>query len=199
MKSLNRKTAPRSIYGRVQKKNNWILSPNYYRKPEPTLFIDRKRPGEGFRHVLKRSDIIDFIRILPNWPELSEGLDAIVLSPGNPLIFGYHRYGVVHVCAWERDLWMKLSTYGYLAEKEYLDRLGVPCELRNGEYLCKFTENTVRAHQLLATLLHELGHHHDRITTKSKRCPGRGEKYAYDYAREYTEMIWERYLDTFEL
>src|SRR5262249_12049393 len=119
MRSINRKTAPKSIYGRVQKKNNWVLSPDYYYKTKPHLFIDRKRPGEGYRHILKQKDILEFIAIMPNWKDLTEGLEAIVLSPGDLWTFGYHCSGVVHVCAWPRDLWLTLGKEGYEQEKNY--------------------------------------------------------------------------------
>src|SRR5258706_3117797 len=35
MQRGNRKSAPRVIKGRVQKKNNWSLSVDYYRAPQP--------------------------------------------------------------------------------------------------------------------------------------------------------------------
>jgi hypothetical protein len=198
MKSVNRKTAPKVTFGRVQKKNNWTPSPDYYIKCEPDLVIDRLRPGDGFRHLSMKKDIVNFISILPDWTELSKGLNAIVLSPGSYRLFGYHTRGVVHICAWDRDIWITLGRAGYEQEKEYLDRFGVECVVQKGDrFLCKFTESSARAHQLLATLLHELGHHHDRMTTRSKLHADRGEQYAFDYASQYTELIWERYLDVF--
>jgi len=48
-------------------------------------------------------------------------------------------------------------------------------------------------------LLHELGHHHDRMTTKSKRTASRGEGYAERYALAYADRIWESYLNEFGL
>jgi hypothetical protein len=53
----NRKSAPRVIKGRVQKKNNWDLSPDYYDAPLPSMVVvDRKRPGEGYKHVLNKTE-----------------------------------------------------------------------------------------------------------------------------------------------
>ena len=51
--------------------------------------------------------------------------------------------------------------------------------------------------QTLATLLHELGHHHDRMTTKLKRDAVRGESYAEAYAKAYTDRIWSQYREAF--
>jgi hypothetical protein len=197
MRHINRKTDPKVIGGLVQKKNNWTPTSDYYNTEQAMLVIDRKRPGKGFRHLLKQNDIYDFIAILPDWKELSVGLNAVVLAPGSWDAFGFHVPGVVHVCAWDENIWTELSKEGYEAEKEILNKLGVPCEHSGGNVLCKFTEHTARAHQLLATLLHELGHHHDRMTTKSKICIARGETYAEAYAKAYAERIWVKYQEIF--
>lgn len=197
MKRFNQKTDPKVIGGLVQKKNNWAPTADYYNSEQPTPTIDRKRPGQGYRHLLKQNDIHAFIGILPDWKELSVGLNAIVLAPGRWDAYGYHRRGVVHVCAWDEDLWMRLTSEGFEAERQIIEKLGVPCEKRGDVMLCKFTEDTARGHQLLATLLHELGHHHDRITTKHKIGPTRGEPYAVEYAKKYAERIWVSYQEIF--
>ncbi len=78
-----------------------------------------------------------------------------------------------------------------------LDRLGVRShEIKNG-VMCEFTELQARAYQLLHILLHELGHHHDRMTTKSKVRASRGEPYAENYALVHEARIWEQYQKTF--
>jgi len=46
-------------------------------------------------------------------------------------------------------------------------------------------------------LLHELGHHHDRMTTRSQVDAGRGELYAELYANKYMDRIWEDYVRVF--
>ncbi len=208
MRTGQRKSTPQVKGGKVQKKNDWGLTPNYYSHAQRDIVIDRKRPGAGYRHLLKPRDIRAFIAILPDWGELSVGLDAVVLAPGERNVgcytFGYHSPGVVHICAWELGdwddpLWHDFSTESYHRDKAMYARWGVPCEPTHNGYLCKFTEATVRAHQLLQTLLHELGHHHDRMTTKSQTHIGRGEPYAEAYALRYEAKIWERYQETFEL
>ena len=80
------------------------------------------------------------------------------------------------------------------------DSLGIDCEeTSDGYYLCKFDESDVRGYQLLHILLHELGHHHDRMTTRSQKRAGRGEKYAEEYARLYEASIWQQYQKMFSL
>ena len=63
--------------------------------------------------------------------------------------------------------------------------------------MCEFSEAQVRAYQLLHILLHELGHHHDRLTTKPCGKPNRGESYAEAYALRHEAVIWGRYQETF--
>lgn len=200
--NASRKSAPEVKGGQVQKKNNWALTPNYYSHAQRELVIDRKRPGAGYRHLLKKRDILDFIAILPDWAELSRGLDAIVLAPGRENYFGYHTPGVVHVRAWKEDLWIECSREFYLRDKYFFNRLNVPCEpLEDGydDYLCKFTEETARAYQLLSIFLHELGHHRDLMTTKAQQQISRGEGFADRYAEVNSAYIWKRYQEQFGL
>jgi hypothetical protein len=200
MVHINRKSAPKVKRGRVQRQNNWELTPNYYNSPQPLPVIDRKRPGARYRHLLKKKDITTFIGILPDWSEISRGLNAIVLTHGHEEHFGFHIPGAVHLCAWDREMWISVTAAFYGQDADFLARLGVPCEADGSDgYLCKFTENTARGHQLLGTLLHELRHHHDRMTTKSKVRASRGESYAREYARKYGEKIWRRYGEVFGL
>ena len=196
---LHRKSAPAVRSGRVCSRNNWAQTPDYDITPQPRPFIDRQRPGAGYRHLLLRRDVQRFVELLPNWPTLSEGLNAIVLAPGSDSLMGWHRPGVVAVCAWERDLCQVWSGCFVAEVSGLLDRLGVEREAveeSTTRILCRFTEVSARGFQLLDVLLHELGHHHDRMTTRSRRV-GRGEPYAERYAVEHADLIWERYVRAF--
>lgn len=59
--------------------------------------------------------------------------------------------------------------------------------------------NGERSHhpQLRHILLHELGHHHDRMTTRSQFESSRGENYAEQYALRYADGIWDEYFRLF--
>jgi hypothetical protein len=199
MSAMNRKTAPRVKGGAVQKKNNWAPTPDPDRvRGIPSVV--RLRPGPGYRHVLKRRDVVDFVALLPDWDQLAVGLESIVLAPGEADAMGYHVAGAVHVCAWEEELWWHdTDPTFYDAHKDVLARLGVASEKRGGRIMCRWTESQARAFQLLDVLLHELGHHHDRITTASRLDAARGESYAEAYARRYADLIWDRYCETFGL
>ena len=88
----------------------------------------------------------------------------------------------------------------YRAHQDIFERLGIIGEETCDEYvLCKFDESAVRGYQLLHILLHELGHHHDLMTTRSQKRASRGEKYAEDYARMYEASIWQQYQKAFRL
>jgi hypothetical protein len=189
---MNRKSAPKVRNGRVQKKNNWDISSCFC----DTILCEcilRKKPGKGYRHLLTRSDVWRFLQLLPHREQVLEGLEAIVLAPGDPDIFGYHVPGKISICAWPEELWITLDSSGYKQERRLLDALGVACESTDGGVRCQFTERQARAHQLLGTLLHELGHHHDQMTTKAQLSASRGEDYAFMYQRAYGRAIWERY------
>lgn len=194
-----RKTTPKVIGGKVQRKNRTTLTPNYWNSPQPFPFIDRQKPGKGHRHLLRKRDIQWFCSLLPDWDELSRGLNAIVLATHDEGMDGWHHHGVVAVCAWTEDLWNTVSTAYFEAHRDIFERLEVPCEKRGDRFLCKFNEHQARAYQLLHVLLHELGHHHDRMTTRSRRAAARGEGYAEQYARRYEAQIWGRYQRLFQL
>jgi hypothetical protein len=194
---VQRKSAPRVKRGRVQKRNNWEPSPSYRDGSRPLPTLDRQRPGEGFRHLLKRRDVESFIELLPDWAELAVGLNAIVLAPGGGAM-GLHEPGVIHVCAWEDDLWWPDAHPDFVSDhRRIFDLLSVEVAIEGERTVVKWTEGQARAFQLLHVFLHELGHHHDRMTTRSKRRTARGESYAETYANRYFASIWDGYFRVF--
>ena len=194
-----RKTTPKVRNGKVQRKNRCRPTSNYYNTPQNVPALDHQRPGKGHRHVIRKKHLVDFVSILPDWEELSTGLNVVLLAPYEDDADGWHEPGVVAVCAWPRTMWVEWTQDYYSQHRNLLTRLGVPCERKRYGYLCKFTEGAARAYQLLHVLLHELGHHHDRMTTRSKRTSARGENYAEQYARRFSDLIWNRYLEVLGL
>jgi hypothetical protein len=53
MQGMHRKTAPKVKSGRVQKKNRWAETTRLDSVP----VVERERPGDGYRHLLKVRDI----------------------------------------------------------------------------------------------------------------------------------------------
>jgi hypothetical protein len=200
MRRLHRRTNLRVVAGQVRKKNRTDQSPTWYNMACECPSVHRLKPGFGYHHVLRQHDVATFCRLLPDWGPLSRGLNIVLLAPGSVCHDGWHRPGVVAVCAWERGLWQEVNGQWYAEHYGLLGRLEVPCEeAADGYHLCKFTAPAVRAYQLLHVLLHELGHHHDRMTTRSQADSCRGESYAEGYALAYEPLVWDRYLETFGL
>lgn len=195
---LNRKSAPGVRRGQVQRKNRSAHTPYFPEVPGQGPAIVRQRPGDGYRHLLRVADVQAFVELIPGWPELSRGLRAVLLTEGDPECFGWHTPGFVALCAWPRALWVGVNSSFYGVERPLLERLGVECVGDgDGGVECRFTEAQAKAWQLLSTLLHELGHHRDRMTTAPRLRTARGEPYAEGFARELAETMFERYVERF--
>jgi hypothetical protein len=190
---MPRKTAPKVKHGRVQKKNNWAPQRDSVFLAGTAIAFLRRRPGPGYRHLLRASDIERFIALLPDWDELATGLQVVILDAGEWDTGGWHDSGAIGICAWNRDLWIATLQSHVNEHQRILDRLGVEVRTGKGESMVCWTESTARAYQLLHVFLHELGHHHDRMTTRSKTTSARGEPYAESYANRYADQIWEAY------
>lgn len=187
--SFPRKTAPRVVGGRTLRKNNHEVT-----QPFDRPMVSRQRPGEGYRHVLSQRDVHAFIEIVSEWTELSRGLAGIVLAAGDPYLDGRWHERIIYLSAWEIDLERQVSRRYFDEHAAVLDRLGVPVSSQESEWVtCHFDERSARGFQLLHVFLHELGHHHDAMTTRSRRG-SRGEAFAEAFAREREAVTWERYL-----
>ncbi len=193
-----RTVTPKTLSGWVRPWNKDEWSDEYFFNHfKKKLVIDRKKPGKGYRHLLMKRHIFRFLEILPNWRELSKGLVAIVLEHGSHEVDGTHEFGIIRINAWPRELWTTYGHWYYYKHAKLFKKLAVPVDTQGDEYLVKWTESSARAYQLLHILTHELGHHHDRMTTRSQRAPSRGEGYAESYARLHESLIWDRYFQVF--
>jgi hypothetical protein len=192
------RSSPRVKSGRQYRSERTSPAPPDHNLPGPYPQIVRQHPGPGHRHVLLVRHIRAFLAILPEWPSLSLGLNAILLAPARPDCDGFHRPGLVAICALPRNLSQLVPNPAYVEEhRDIFDRLGVPVEPTDEGHILHFTEETLRAYQLLHVFLHELGHHHDRMTTRSQRRASRGERFAELYARTHADHIWSRYFELF--
>ena len=199
MKKYIRKTTPKVKNGKVQKKNNWSLTPNYYNTKQKYPVIDKEKPGPGYKHLIKIKELYDFIDLLPKWDEISKGLDAVVLAAGWSGTMGWHDNGVVGICAWEKEIYWDDCDYEFYKEhKTIFKKLDIPCIRKDDVYLVEFEESSAKAFQLIHVFIHELGHHHDRMTTKSKLESARGEGFAEKYAKEYEDAVIDLYRRKFK-
>ena len=199
-----RKTSPKAVSARVLPNRRWASSrwaetPNYYNTPQPAPVIDRRRPGKSFVHLLRKSDIGLFTELLPGWNRLSGGLDAIVLSEGCTETYGWHIPGVIHVGAWPRSLWEVVSEDFLEGNADILERLEVEVTPHGDDYVLEWTWPKAKAFQLLDVFLHELGHHHDRMTTRNQFDIARGEPFADAFAQHHRAIVWDDYVRHFEL
>lgn len=119
------KTTPRVKDGRVQRKNHRDVDLS---RPGP-IEIRVDVPGAGYRHVLTRELVERFVAIIPDWGEVSRGLEAIVLAPESLRADGWYRDRVISIAAWYDPI--PFSAYpNYHAEHlELWARLGVPSRL----------------------------------------------------------------------
>jgi hypothetical protein len=197
MPRFHRRTATKVRDGRVQRKNNWTQTPGVLHTTHPHLNIRRERPGPGHRHVLFQRDIERFIALVPDWAELSRGVNVILLDGNRTDCDGWYNHGVVALTAWPREMTCPIDLGWYADHHRFLDRIGFRVEWGRSDLMACWTDATVRAYQLLHVFLHELGHHHDRMMTRSRRWPERGEDYAEQYAWAYEEQLWEGYVAEF--
>jgi hypothetical protein len=202
------RSSPNVKSGRQYRRERPVTAPPHCKQPaawsirraslSPGPRIFRKHPGPGCRHVLTKGDVCKFISILPDWPALSFGLKTILIAPARRNCDGYHRPGLVAICAQSVNLSQLVPYEAYIREhRDIFKRLGVPIERTKDGHLLHFTAATLRAYQLLHIFLHELGHHHDRMTTRSQVRPSRGEGFAERYARSNGDRVWARYFEVF--
>ncbi|NQU75569.1 MAG: hypothetical protein HQ546_04540 [Planctomycetes bacterium] len=195
MARYQRKTAPKVKGGKVQRKNRWQDSPSAFNNPGPYPAFERERPGVGYRHLIRKRELYEFVDLLPDWDELSKGLKAIILAGGEDGCHGWHDRGVVGICAWDRSIIWEDPDPEFLAAHEgILSKLGVDSyEDWEGLLHTYFDERTAKAFQLVHVFVHEMGHHHDMMTTRPQRAPARGESYAEEYARKHEDEILQKY------
>lgn len=175
---------------------------NYWARSQDEIRLDKFAPGRGFRHLVTIEQLRAVIAMLPEWEEVAIGLDAITLGPGRSDIDGRYRtgYGVIELCAWPRRLWEPVPDWYGVEHRHLLDLFGVEYSyLPSAQWEIRWTAAQARAYQLLHILPHELGHHHDLITSRRQRTIGRGEAYAEDYANLVLEQVWPIYARTFSV
>jgi hypothetical protein len=113
----------------------------------------------------------EFIGLLPKWDEIAVGLEAIVLDRGLDDAMGWYDDGVVGACAWpaHSGFWFESNTEWNAENEVLLSLLAVRIDEQSGRVGLLWTEAQARAFTLLDVLPHELGHHRDRMTTRSRQ------------------------------
>lgn len=192
MRTAGHKSAPKVRGGKVQKKNRTALSPDIYVHEPEILVVHRTRPSKGFYHVVSPSDVRRFVGIIPDWDASGQGIRAVVLTPGGDDCYGrYNSVGIVKL-----DAWPKVDRQYVPTRKAWLmSRLGFEPDAEGDEYL--FSREQARCFLLLGTFLHELGHHVDRMNTRSKADSANGEPFAIAYELRRQQELWDAYVREF--
>lgn len=125
---MNRKTTPKVKNGKVQKKNNHNLTSNYWNTRQDSLQIDVENSGKGYKHFLKKKDIINFLEILPDWNEIDIELDAILLAEGGGSD-GWYSNGVIGICAWDKNMTCSLNKDFFNDHIELFKKLNLQFEI----------------------------------------------------------------------
>jgi hypothetical protein len=187
--------------GVAELRENWKLDRgDYWVVPQSEVRIDRQDAGRGGRHLITVPQLRSFIELLPDWGEAAVGLRAIVLEAVHPTRLGRHWPHIVAISAWETSLWWRDTDPWFVDEHaDLLDQLGVEQERVGGRIELRWTQGQARAFQLLHILPHELGHHHDRITTRSRGRAARGEAYAEAYVLRVAAQVYDTYTQRFEI
>jgi hypothetical protein len=151
------------------------------------------RPAKGYYHPVSITDVKRFIGIVPDWEEAAANVRAIVLTPGDAWVAGtYYDEGVIKLHAWpkleeiivgENDRWL-------------VEQMGLEVK-SDPKTKIVLTPSQVRCYQLLGTLLHELGHHADRMGTRSKKMAANGEPFAIAYEHRRQRELWDAYVREF--
>ena len=192
----HRKTATKVKNGQVQRKNNWEQSPNMFTTYQNEILVDRERAGKAYRHLLRKQDLYDFFELIPDWAEVSKGLDGVFLGRGDVDYLGCYHNQVITLTAWDRELFWFQATESFVEDhRSVLEGLNVPIsKIKSNCFRLDFDEASAKAFQLVHVFMHELGHHVDRMTSKQRRFCGRGENFAEFWARQHEKEMLSRYL-----
>lgn len=192
---VSRKSAPGVKGGKVQKKNRQTLSPDIYEHEFDELVVIRERPLKGYFHAVTPSDVRRWVRRIPEWAAVTDQVKAVVLTEGGDWAFGrYNNAGIIKIDAWPKRPEPLAERKDWLVERIW-EASGSPW--RSYDQPVALSRSEAKAFLLLGTFLHELGHHLDRITTRSGLDAANGEPFAIDYELRRQRELWDAYLEEF--
>ena len=194
MRSTARKSAPGVKGGKVQKKNRAASSPDVYLHDFDSIVVQRIRPAKGFYHAVTPTDVRRFIRLIPDWDVVAAGIRAVILTPGDDDCYGrYHNAGIVKLDAWPRDE----SAYVPMRKEWLVRAMGIDLPHEGFGWSLRLGREQVRCFLLMGTFLHEIGHHVDRMSTRSRADASSGEPFAIDYEHRLQREIWDAFVREF--
>lgn len=194
MRQTNRKSAPGVRDGKVQKKNRTASSPDYYIHDSESLVIHRLRPKEGFYHAVSVTDVRRFIALIPDWDVAAQSVRAVVLTPGDDYCYGrYNNAGIIKLDAWPKHHHEVIPS----RKAWLLNQMNIEAPVEAGYFVLRLTANQAKCFLLMGTFLHELGHHVDRMNTRSRLDAANGEPFAIAYEQRRQRELWDAYVREF--
>lgn len=179
----------------MRKKNRTVLSPDIYVHEPDELLIKRTRPIAGHFHAVSATDVRRFVRLIDDWEEVASAVRAVILTPGGDYCYGrYNNAGIIKL-----DAWPKCGPHYVPSRKKWLiEQIGLGPMPEGQTYMISdITKEQVRCYLLLGTFLHELGHHIDRMSTRSKLDAANGEPAAIRYEQMRQRELWKPYCGEF--
>jgi hypothetical protein len=123
-------------------------------------------------------------------------LEGACHADGEYEFFHREETGAIFLHPWEENLWVTWELPYFHAHREIFERLGVSFDEERKFVSVRFTEAQARAFMLLHVFMHELGHHHDRMTQKHHGA-SRGEDYAERFAMRHFDELYPEYVRLF--
>lgn len=121
---VKRKSTPRVRDGKVSRKNPRDVQGS----AASPLQVWTDAPRWPNRHALCEKDILKFVGLLPEWDQLSQGLEEIVLADRDESeVDGWYSPGIVAICAVPENLRENWYAIHYEGHRQLLQRLNVPC------------------------------------------------------------------------
>jgi hypothetical protein len=192
--NLNRKTSLKVRDGKVMKKHQRRLT------PWRGFVIDRQPPKKGFRHLVTKREIFDFIELLPDWRDLVHGIERVRLGSGDEDTDAFYTHyaregtGAIELSAWSDELIQEIPTDYFEEHRSIFEKIELKYEKTRHGVVCWFDEAKARAFILIHIFLHELGHHLDHM--RGKRSSS-GESYAESFANNLENVVWPKYVERF--
>jgi len=162
--------------------------------------IEREKPGRGFISLIMKREMETFIKLLPEWEDLSLGIETVVLAPGEDGVLGWRSPGVVGLCAWPRIIeWDDCDHDFYNTHKDLFAKLEIPCAGEDDHWYVGFTDLSASAFQLIHVFVQLACLHRNDVSVLA----GAGKKSRGSYLRSYVNKweneIFKRYLQHFKL
>ncbi|MFP4105072.1 MAG: hypothetical protein ACLFVU_03185 [Phycisphaerae bacterium] len=197
-----KKPAQHRASRRAKKHGKTSRLPGYFQQPDELPAVERLRPGRGYKHLLLQTDVIDFLSLLPQYNDLSQGLEEIIFAPHREGTFGWHKPHAVAICAWDNYLWLTMDEGFIMDHEELLDRLGVEREQIPApgvpSWEVRWTEDQARGFQLLGVLLEHLCLRRGQWGSATEGDASLQKRYSQQYMDKHRQTIWDRYRDMFE-